>query len=220
MQYFDVIVLGGGAAGMMCALTAGQRGRTVLLLEGSNKVGKKILMSGGGRCNFTNLNVDAQQYISHNPHFCKSALAQYTQWDFIALVERHGIAYHERKYGELFCDHSARDILAMLMAEAQQAGVCIETRAAVQSIQPVNVPADARYRYQVRTDRLQACCHSLAIATGGLSIPTMGASGLGYEIARQFGLPVYATRAGLVPFTFTDSLKSMMQKLSGVSVDS
>lgn len=211
MRDFDVIVLGGGAAGLMCAFAAGQRGRRVIVLESSNKIGKKILMSGGGRCNFTNLHCDPSRFISANPHFCISALQRYTQWDFIALVEKHSIAYHEKTAGQLFCDHSSRDILRMLEAECNAAGVQILTHCEVQSVQqPEN--------FVVTSNKGEFSAAALVIATGGLSIPKMGASDFGYRIARQFGLNVLQTRAGLVPFTFTGATHAMTERLSGVSL--
>ena len=168
MPHYDVIVLGGGAAGLMSALVAGRRGRRVLVLDSSNRVGKKILMSGGGRCNFTNLNVEPEHYLSANPHFCKSALSRYTQWDFIALVEKHGIAYHERKHGQLFCDHSAKDILGMLQSECDDVGVTIRTHWQPAGIAATDV-APARFAITDGTQSYTAA--SLIVATGGLSIP-------------------------------------------------
>jgi predicted Rossmann fold flavoprotein len=208
---YDVIVIGGGAAGLMCAMAAGQRGRQVLVLEGSNKVGKKILMSGGGRCNFTNLHCEPARFISANPHFCKSALSRYTQWDFIALVEQHGIAYHEKTLGQLFCDNSAKDILAMLLDECAQVDVDILTDS--------NIAAVTRNeKFAVTTQADTFVAESLVIASGGLSIPKMGASDFGYRLARQFGLNVLETRAGLVPFTVTGALHELTERLSGLSV--
>lgn len=206
----DVLVLGGGAAGLMCAITAAQRGRRVIVLEGSNRVGKKILMSGGGRCNFTNLYCEPSNYLSHNPHFCKSALSRYTQHDFITLVEKHGIAYHEKTLGQLFCDATSKDIVAMLLKECTDAGVVIET-----SVGIVAVRKDAAF--SVQTNLGEYTGKALVVATGGLSIPKMGATGFGYELARQFGLRVYDTCAGLVPFTFSGALHDMTTRLSGVS---
>lgn len=210
----DVVVIGAGAAGLMCAFTAAARGRTVLLLDHANKAGKKILMSGGGRCNFTNLYTEPANFLSGNLHFCKSALARYTQWDFIEMVSRHGVPYHEKKLGQLFCDNKASDILAMLLDECQQAGVDMRLDTGVQSIERTE-PG-----YRLQTSAGEFACQSLVIATGGLSIPTLGASGFGYQVARQFGHQVLPTRAGLVPFTITDPLlKNMCQTLSGTSVE-
>ena len=210
MMHADVIVLGGGAAGLMCAATAGRRGRRVLVLEGSNRVGKKILMSGGGRCNFTNLHCEPANFISANPHFCKSALSRYTQWDFIALVEKYGIPYHEKELGQLFCDNSSKDIVAMLLAECEQAGVEIRTSVDIEA-----VSYDSGYT--TRTAQGNFTSTALVVATGGLSIPKMGATGFGYQVARQFGLDVLPTRAGLVPFTFSGAMHDLTERLSGVS---
>ena len=206
----DVLVLGGGAAGLMCAITAARRGRHVIVLEGSNRVGKKILMSGGGRCNFTNLYCEPDRFLSHNPHFCKSALSRYTQHDFIALVEKHGIPYHEKTLGQLFCDNSSKDIVAMLLDECGAAEVRIETRCEIHAVEKAEA-------FTVRTSLGTFAATSLVVATGGLSIPKMGATGFGYDLARQFGLHVYETRAGLVPFTLTGALHEMATRLSGAS---
>ena len=210
MTHADVVVIGGGAAGLMCAFTAAQRGRDVIVLEGSNRVGKKILMSGGGRCNFTNLWCEPENFISHNPHFCKSALARYTQHDFVALVEKHGIPFHEKTLGQLFCDNSSKDIVTMLLNECSSAGVRIETRCSISGIRG-NGP------YSTKTDKSEFTAPSLVIASGGLSIPKMGASGFGYDVARQYGLNVFDTCAALVPFTLTGGLHEMATRLSGVS---
>lgn len=213
----DVIIIGGGASGLMCAARAGQRGRRVLVLDSSNKVGKKILMSGGGRCNFTNLFVEPENYLSANPHFCISALTRYTQWDFIALVEKHRIAYHEREHGQLFCNDSAKDILAMLLAECERTQqVTIQTHCVIEKIRAAN---DGQQRFYLDTNKGQFSSQSLVIATGGLSIPTMGASAFGYDVAKQFGHQVLPTRAGLVPFTLTDNLKAVTERLSGLAVE-
>ena len=214
MPTTDVTIIGAGAAGLMCAFSAAARGRRVLLLDHANKAGKKILMSGGGRCNFTNLYTEPANFLSANPHFCKSALARYSQWDFIEMVARHGIAYHEKKLGQLFCDHKSSDILQMLLDECAQAGVELRLDTAVQTIEKV---AEG---YQLQTSAGAIDCQSLVIATGGLSIPTLGASGFGYQVARQFGHNVLPTRAGLVPFTITDpQLKAICGELSGTSVE-
>ncbi|WP_213878500.1 aminoacetone oxidase family FAD-binding enzyme [Pseudomonas sp. dw_358] len=209
----DVIVIGAGAAGLMCALTAAARGRQVLLIDHANKAGKKILMSGGGRCNFTNMYTEPANFLSQNPHFCKSALARYTQWDFIELVGKHGVPYHEKKLGQLFCDNKSSDILGLLLDECDQAGVKLHLDTSVQQIDK----SDSGYRLQTSMGPLD--CTSLVVATGGLSIPTLGATGFGYQIARQFGHNVLATRAGLVPLTITDQLKELCTELSGTSVD-
>jgi len=211
MKNYDVIILGGGAAGLMCAMAAGRRGRRVVVLERANKVGKKILMSGGGRCNFTNLHCEPARFISANLNFCISALSRYTQWDFIALVEQHGIAYHEKAHGELFCDDSSKDILAMLLAECAQAGVDILTDSDITTV-------NKNERFAVTGQDVTFTAESLVIATGGLSIPKMGASDFGYRLARQFGLKVLETRAGLVPFTFSGALHELTERLSGLSV--
>ena len=211
---YDVIVLGGGAAGLFCAFTAGQRGLSVLVLDSSNKPGKKILMSGGGRCNFTNLDIQPENYLSKNKHFCKSALNSYNQWRFIDLVEQHYIAYHERKHGELFCDESAKGILEMLLAECASAGVVIRAK---HMISKVDILPDQQF--SITANGTQYETPSLVVATGGLSIPTMGASGFGYELAEQFGLNLLPRSAGLVPFTFSDSIKGLSEKHSGLAVD-
>ena len=213
MRSTPVIIIGAGAAGLMCALSAAQRGREVLLIDHANKPGKKILMSGGGRCNFTNMYTEPANFLSQNPHFCKSALARYTQWDFIALVAKHDVPYHEKKLGQLFCDNKSSDILGLLLAECESAGVELRMDTAVQAIEKT---ADG-YRLQTSLGLLE--CKSLVVATGGLSIPTLGATGFGYQIARQFGHSVLPTRAGLVPFTITDQLKDICAELSGTSVD-
>jgi predicted Rossmann fold flavoprotein len=212
MTHADVLVLGGGAAGMMCAITAAQRGRSVVVLEGSNRVGKKILMSGGGRCNFTNLWCTPTNFLSHNPHFCKSALARYTQHDFIALVEKHAIPYHDKSAGQLFCDNSSRDIVTMLLDECDEAGVSIVTQCDIGAVK--KDPS-----FVADTDQGCFSGESLVVATGGLSIPKMGASGFGYDLARQFGLNVYDTRAALVPMTFTGAMHDLTGRLSGVSLE-
>lgn len=209
----DVVVIGGGAAGLMCALTAGQRGRRVLVLEHANRCGKKILMSGGGRCNFTNTGTTPQQFLSANPHFCKSALARYTPADFIAMVDRHGIAWHEKELGQLFCDDSSKQILAMLLSECEAAGVAVHTSCPVGSVEE-----GAHGGFVLGTGIGGIQCQSLVIATGGLSIPSMGASGFGYDLARQFGHEVLPTRAGLVPLTLSGKHQEHYAELAGVAL--
>lgn len=210
-QPIDVIVIGAGAAGMMCAITAGQRRRTVLVLERANKVGKKILMSGGGRCNFTNLEISADNYLSANPHFCKSALSRYTQWDFIELVRRHGIPYHEKADGQLFCDESSKDILAMLLKECETAGVRIITRCEIESV-------EANGGFELVTSRGRFHAAKLVVASGGLSIPTLGGSGFGYKLAEQFGHHLLPRRAGLAPFVLTGEFDKQLATLAGLSL--
>lgn len=217
ITHYDAIIIGGGASGLMCAQVAGHRGLKVLVLDSSNKVGKKILMSGGGRCNFTNYFIEPNCYISKNPHFCKSALSRYTQWDFIALVEKHGIPYHERKHGELFCNESAKDILKMLLDECAEAGVDIKTKCTVEKIHASK--EEDKAPYFLKTNLGTFSSKSVVIASGGLSIPTLGSSGFGYEVAEQFNLPLIPRTAGLVPFIFTDQIKAMTESLSGLAVD-
>src|SRR5690554_2139708 len=217
MQQTDVIIIGAGAAGLMCAAQAAARGRTVLLLDHANKAGKKILMSGGGRCNFTNYHISFDRYLSHNPHFYKSALKRYTQWDFIALVEKHGIAYHEKKDGQLFCDTKASTILNMLLAECAAHKVDLRLKTSVSRIKALS-NSDSSLRYQLKANGELWQCESLVIATGGPSIPTLGATGFGYEIAKQFDLPVYEPTAGLVPFVITGAQKNLCEGLSGTSL--
>lgn len=214
-MFFDAIIIGGGASGLLCAITAGQREQSVLVLDSSNKIGKKILMSGGGRCNFTNLNIDPDCFLSSNPHFCKSALSRFTQWDFISLVEKYDIAYEERKQGQLFCKGSAKEILAMLIQECDQAGVEIKTHCDVASITAPEHTTDKQFILNTNLGKFRA--NSLVIASGGLSIPKMGASNFAYKAASQFNIPILATRAGLVPFTFSDNFKNVSERLSGVS---
>jgi len=230
-NHFDVIILGAGASGLMCALTAAQRGRRVLVLEKANKVGKKILMSGGGRCNFTNHFVEADNFISANPHFCKAALTRYTQWDFIGMVERYGIAYEERKHSQLFCLDSAKDILNMLLDECAQAGAEIRSHCTIDKISALPEQAHSdkhaqenqRSRYQIVLHQgqtpLKLECHSLVVATGALSIPSLGGSGLGYDIAKQFGIALTERQAGLVPFMFSDAMKPLCERLAGLALE-
>ncbi|WP_312604645.1 NAD(P)/FAD-dependent oxidoreductase [Kosakonia cowanii] len=214
MESFDAIIVGAGAAGMFCAALAGQAGQRVLLLDNGKKPGRKILMSGGGRCNFTNLYVEPAAYLSQNPHFCKSALARYTQWDFIDLVGKHGIAWHEKTLGQLFCDDSAQQIVDLLVAECEKGNVTQRLRTEILSVER----DDNGYTLQLNGGTVQAA--KLVIASGGLSMPGLGASPFGYKIAEQFGLKVLPTRAGLVPFTLHKPLLEQVQTLSGVSVPS
>lgn len=213
MEQFDVIIIGAGAAGLFCAAQAGQRGRRVLLLDNGKKPGRKILMSGGGRCNFTNLYTEPAAYLSHNPHFCKSALARYTQWDFIDLVNRHGIAWHEKTLGQLFCDDSAQQIVDLLLAECDKGNVTLRLRSEVLSV----ARDESGYTLQLNGSTVQA--EKLVIASGGLSMPGLGASPFGYKIAEQFGLSVFPTRAALVPFTLHKPLLEQLQTLSGVALE-
>src|SRR5579885_209234 len=215
MKKTDVIIIGAGAAGLMCAIEAAKRQRKVIVIEHANKPGKKILMSGGGRCNFTNYLINSDNYISHNPHFCKSALSRYTQWDFIDLVKRHHIPFHEKTLGQLFCDNKSMDILAMLLSECKQAGVDIHLDTEV-----LRVKKHVDHGFILETSAQDFSCNSLVIATGGLSIPTMGASPFGYRIAEQFGIKVWPTRAGLVALTLHPEDKEKFSVLSGISVAS
>jgi predicted Rossmann fold flavoprotein len=212
MTETDVIIVGAGASGLMCAIEAGKRGRKVLVLDHANKAGKKILMSGGGRCNFTNYSIEPNNFISHNPHFCKSALSRYTQWDFLALIGRYQIPFHEREYGQLFCNDSAKDILAMLLTECDKAGVVVQLNAHLDKIERQGE------QFQLTTSQGNFTSQSLVVATGGLSIPKMGATPLGYKIAEQFGINVLPTRAGLVPFTLQPEDKEKFSALSGIAV--
>ena len=212
MDQHDVIILGAGAAGLFAAGQAGQRGLSAAVLEKADAPGKKILISGGGRCNFTNLGAGPANYLSANPHFAKSALARYTPADFIALIEKHGIAWHEKTLGQLFCDGSAKQIVAMLLAECARAGVVVQVSCAVESVE-----AMAGGGYRVRTSQGPLTAPSLVVATGGLSIPSMGATGFGYELARQFGHEVLPTRAGLVPLTLSGKHQEHYADLAGVA---
>ncbi|HKY82135.1 MAG TPA: NAD(P)/FAD-dependent oxidoreductase [Sphingobium sp.] len=211
-DHFDAIVLGAGGAGLMCAATAGRRGRRVLVIDHADEAGKKILISGGGRCNFTNIHTAPNRYLSANPHFAKSALGRYAPADFLALVERHGIAWHEKTLGQLFCDHSARQIVAMLLDECAAGQVVIRLGNAISAVSH----ADGRYRV-THGDRL-ATAPALVIATGGPSIPKMGATGFAYDLARQFGLKVVEPRPALVPLTLGGE-DVLFRSLSGVSTD-
>ncbi len=214
MKRYEVIVIGGGAAGLMCAATAGQRGRSVAVLDHANKVGKKILMSGGGRCNFTNYDVEPENFLSANPHFCKSALSRYTPWDFIALVSRYNLAWHEKTLGQLFCDNKAKDILNILLAECEAGQVDIRTHCSIESV----AKADDGDGFVLATTQGDIACQSLVIATGGLSIPTMGATGFGYDLAKQFGLRITPRHAALVPFTLKGEPLELAQSLAGVAL--
>ena len=198
----------------MCAIEAGKRGRRVLILEKSKKPGNKIRMSGGGRCNFTNYEVAADNYLSDNPHFCKSALSRFSQWDFLTLVQNHHIPFHEREHGQLFCNESARDILEMLLAECRQVGVEIRLNSTINKIE-----RQAEHHFRLDSSHGQLHCQSLVVATGGLSIPTMGASPFGYQIAEQFGIKLRPTRAGLVPFTLHPDDRQRFSGLSGIAID-
>jgi predicted Rossmann fold flavoprotein len=217
-MHWDVIVIGAGAAGMLCGFTAGQRGRRVLVADHANKVGKKILMSGGGRCNFTNLHCGPDNFLSANPHFVKSALARYTQWDFIDLVDKHRIPWHEKTLGQLFCDRSSKDIVRMLLDECEAAGVTVRTHCPVDVLEVGNRAAGQRHR--VGLPEGEATCESLVIATGGYSIPRMGATGFGFDFARSLGLTVHPTRAALVPVTFEGRKLEQIADLAGVALDS
>ncbi|MDD5578925.1 MAG: NAD(P)/FAD-dependent oxidoreductase [Methylobacter sp.] len=212
MNETDVIIIGAGAAGLMCAIETGKRGRKVIVLDHANKAGKKILMSGGGRCNFTNYFIESGSFISNNPHFCKSALSRYTQWDFLALIERYRIAFHEKAHGQLFCNVSAKDILAMLLSECAKVSVIMQLSTRIEKIEQLSG------QFHIKTGNGSFACKSLVIATGGLSIPKMGATPLGYKIAEQFGINVLSTRAGLVPFTLHPEDKDKFSTLSGISV--
>lgn len=211
----DVLIIGASASGLMCAIEAGKRGRKVIVLDHVNKPGKKILMSGGGRCNFTNYHVSAENYISHNPHFCKSALSRYTQWDFLALVNQYEIPFHERSNGQLFCNNSAKDILNMLLSECEKYTVTIKLKTEISSLEK-----RSNNNFQITTDSKNYSCQSLVIATGGLSIPKMCATPLGYKIAQQFGMKVWPTSAGLVAFTLQPEDKERFTPLSGIAIES
>ncbi len=212
MNRFDVIVIGGGASGLMCALTAGKRGRTVLLIEHEEGVGKKILISGGGRCNFTNLTIEPDNFLSKNPHFCKSALSRFTQHDFIDLVEKHNISYHEKELGQLFCDNKSVEIVNLLLKECETGGVTIQTNCYIQKILKENV-------FFVKTNLGDYKSESLVIATGGLSIPKMGATSFGYAVATQFGINIIPCKPGLVPLLLDDKTLQAIGDLAGVAAD-
>lgn len=221
----DVVVIGGGAAGLFCAIAAGKRGRKVIVLEHAERIGKKIAISGGGRCNFTNLNTSADNFISENPHFCKSALAGYRPADFVLLVEKYGIAYHEKKLGQLFCDGSSQEVIEMLLAEAREAGVEIRCGSLVRSVVRSVPPAVAGGSglstkiFVIETNNGSFTSQSLVVATGGLSIPPLGATDFGYLLARQFGLAIVEPRPALVPFTLSPATQRELAPLSGISID-
>lgn len=213
MTDYDVIILGAGAAGLFCAAQAAKRGRSVLVLDHAKRLGGKILMSGGGRCNFTNMYTSHENFLSQNPHFCKSALSRYTQWDFIALVNQYDIPHHEKTLGQLFCDRSAKDIVDMLLQECAQSKLKILNRTLIKDIDYVGE------QYSVATDKGLYTSASLVIATGGLSMPKLGATPLGYQVAEQFGLNIVPTRAALVPFTLHEADKTRFAEISGVAMD-
>lgn len=218
----DVIIIGGGAAGLFCAIEAGKRGRKVLVLEHADRIGKKIAISGGGRCNFTNLNTAPHNFISENPHFCKSALARYTPNDFIALVGKHGIPYHEKKLGQLFCDGSSRRIIEMLLTECSDAGVEILCDSLVRGISTSGPPASGKSAssvFEVKTESANYVSQSLVIASGGLSIPPLGATDFGYRVARQLALTIVEPRPALVPFILSRQMLRELAPISGVSID-
>ncbi len=212
MQQWDVIVIGAGAAGLFSAIEAAKRGRKTLVLDNGKRIGRKILMSGGGRCNFTNIYASPANYLSQNPHFCKSALSRYTQWDFIALVQQYGIAYHEKTLGQLFCDDSAKDIVDMLQQECDKAGVSIALQQDIQNV------SFADGVYTVTTPQFSRNCQSLVVASGGLSLPNLGATAYGFQLAEQFGLNVLPVRAALVPLTWQPADKAVFEEISGVSL--
>ncbi|MQX53660.1 BaiN/RdsA family NAD(P)/FAD-dependent oxidoreductase [Alcanivorax sediminis] len=209
----DIVVIGAGAAGLMCAATAAYQGHRVLVLDHANKAGKKILMSGGGRCNFTNLNTTPEHFVSANPHFCKSALKRYSPWHFVELVERHGIEHVEKAPGQLFCAESSKEILGVLLTECEWAGAEIVLNTAIKRVSKTD------NGFSLATSAGTITCQKLVVACGGLSIPTMGATGFGYQLAEQFGLTVLPTRAGLVPFTLQPDDKAWLAELSGISTD-
>jgi predicted Rossmann fold flavoprotein len=215
MKHVDVLIIGAGAAGMMCAIEAAKRGRSVTIIDHANKAGKKILMSGGGRCNFTNLYATPDNYISDNPHFCKSALSRYTQWDFIELVKKYNIPFHEKTLGQLFCDNKSKDIVEMLLAECEKAGATLHLNTSVNQIKKQD---DNGYKVSTSCGLYEA--NALVIASGGLSIPTMGASPFAYKVAEQFDIPLKSTRAALVPFTLDVQDKERFAPLAGIGLNS
>jgi len=210
--HVEVLIIGAGAAGLMCAIEAGKRGRKVLVLDHAGRAGKKILMSGGGRCNFTNYTVSPAHYVSQNPHFCKSALSRFNQWDFLALIHKHGVLFHERERGQLFCNDSAKDIVTLLLNECAAAQVTLRFSTTLQQI------TQHGQKFIITTQQDTISCDSLVIATGGLSIPSIGATPLGYQIAQQFGIPLIPTRAGLVPFTLQPADKLKFAPLAGIAL--
>tara|TARA_B110000211_G_scaffold234435_1_gene304052 strand:+ start:239 stop:1423 length:1185 start_codon:yes stop_codon:yes gene_type:complete len=210
----DVVVIGAGAAGLMAGAKSGERGRKTVILDHAKKPGKKILISGGGRCNFTNYYIEPEKYLCENPHFCKSALSQYTQWDFISLVEKYKIPYHEKALGQLFCDDSAKEIVAMLVSECEQNAVNFSYQTEILSIEKLESGL-----FLIKTNKSDYQCESLIIATGGLSMPKLGATPFAYKIAEQFELEVLPTRAGLVPFTLDPALKEVLAEVSGISTN-
>lgn len=222
MRSIDVVIIGAGAAGLMCAVQAGSRGRSVLVIDHANKPGKKILMSGGGRCNFTNLYVEPSCFLSSNPHFCKSALKGYDQWAFTALVDQYQIAWHEKEEGQLFCDNSSQDILAMLLAEVEKNHAAVEVLTRLKSVQTqaegFNLILEKIDKKKNVTGEEHIYCQSLVIATGGPSIPTLGATSFGFELAQQFGHKIHEYRASLVPFTWNTEDKPWFADLSGISL--
>jgi predicted Rossmann fold flavoprotein len=216
-MHFDVIVIGAGAAGMMCAAQAGQRGRRVLLIDHAKKIGERIRISGGGRCNFTNRNVGAENYLYQNPNFCRSALSRFSQHDFISMVERRRIPYHERDHGQLFCNDSAQEIIDMLVADCEQASVRWATECSVQEIR--RLEDDDRARFAISTTNGAYRCQSLVIATGGLAIPQLGASPFGYQVAEQFALNVVSPKPALVPLVLAPETLNHLQRLAGTTLD-
>ncbi len=212
MKNYDVVIIGAGAAGLMCALTAGQRGRKVLVLDHAERMGNKILISGGGSCNFTNLYLKSEHYVSGNPHFCKSALSRFTQYDFISLVEKHNVSYQQRQLGQLFCNGNSVEILNLLLEECRLSGVKIQNRCTIKKIEKDNY-------FTIKTNSENYVTESLVIATGGLSMPTIGSTGFGYKVAEQFRLNVLPTRPGLVPLTFSKEDLENFSDLSGISAD-
>jgi len=213
VRQFEVVVIGAGAAGLHCAAIAAARGRSVLVLDHAKQAGKKILISGGGRCNFTNIYASPDNYLSANPHFCKSALKRYSQWDFIALVSKHGIGYHEKTLGQLFCDDSAKDIVAMLLRECADHGAEVQLRTSITRVQ------HDQLGYLLNTNHDSIRAQSVVVACGGLSMPALGATPFGYQLAEQFGHRILPVRAGLVPFTLHDADKQRLAELSGLAVD-